>query len=234
MVDAPSGKEDSLCGNLPIEGPPFDDSDDDQYQAVQLVRPASSGTHGLRTPALASVLRSATTSVPPHEEASSSMESEVRFLRWPHEYDKRTECQTNRTPCLWIVEASNEPPPCTDPLEDWVRPPLSKSDIAARVATLLQRVHCERVPMVAQNNVLHAGGRHLAMSDAETAVMVPLIENFQSVVSRTKLARRAWGSDGQDRRNALDLRILRLRRRIKPLSLEITTVWGRGYMLEAA
>ncbi|SDS88317.1 winged helix-turn-helix domain-containing protein [Microlunatus soli] len=162
------------------------------------------------------------------------METQVKFLRWPHENDKRPEFEGSRTPRLWIVEATNEPPTCTDPLEDWVRPPLSRTDVEARVATLVERVRSERVPTIGPDNVLHSGGKRLPLSESETAVMIPLIESFQSVVPRSKLAWYAWGSDTSERRNALDLRILRLRRRITALNLEITTVWGRGYLLEAA
>jgi DNA-binding response OmpR family regulator len=35
-------------------------------------------------------------------------------------------------------------------------------------------------------------------------------------------------------RNALDVHVLRLRRRIAPLGLEIRTVRARGYLLQAA
>lgn len=64
--------------------------------------------------------------------------------------------------------------------------------------------------------------------------MASLVENFQRVVPRMALVERGWGKASDQYRNALDLRILRLRRRITPLALEIKTVWGRGYMLEAA
>lgn len=70
------------------------------------------------------------------------------------------------------------------------------------------------------------------MADSEATIMTALVESFQNVVPRKKLVECGWGKASPEHRNALDLRILRLRRRIAPLNLEIVTVWGRGYMLE--
>jgi DNA-binding response OmpR family regulator len=53
------------------------------------------------------------------------------------------------------------------------------------------------------------------------------------VVSRDALARAGW-PDGAPGRNALDVHVLRLRRRLEPLGLVIRTVRSRGYVLEAA
>jgi two-component system, OmpR family, response regulator len=60
-----------------------------------------------------------------------------------------------------------------------------------------------------------------------------LLERFGAVVSRDLLARSGWpgGSPG---RNALDVHVLRLRRRLAPLRLAIRTVRSRGYLLERA
>ena len=47
------------------------------------------------------------------------------------------------------------------------------------------------------------------------------------------MARRAW-PNGAPTRNALDVHILRLRRRIAPLGLEVRTVRSRGYLLQVS
>jgi DNA-binding response OmpR family regulator len=46
------------------------------------------------------------------------------------------------------------------------------------------------------------------------------------------LARAGW-PDGAPGRNALDVHVLRLRRRVAPLGLAIRTVRSRGYLLES-
>ena len=51
-------------------------------------------------------------------------------------------------------------------------------------------------------------------------------------MSRDQLAKAGWprGAPGRD---ALDVHMLRLRRRIAPIGLAIKTVRSRGYLLEA-
>ena len=51
-------------------------------------------------------------------------------------------------------------------------------------------------------------------------------------VGRDVLARRAW-PEGVPTRNALDVHILRFRRRIAALGLELRTVRSRGYLLQS-
>jgi DNA-binding winged helix-turn-helix (wHTH) protein len=66
----------------------------------------------------------------------------------------------------------------------------------------------------------------------EARLTAALIERFGAVVSREQLARSGWPK-GAPGRNALDVHVLRLRRRIGPLGLAIKTVRSRGYLLEA-
>lgn len=158
----------------------------------------------------------------------------VRFLRWPHEEEKRYQFIELRIPVLWIVESTYAPPEWIDPLEDWIRLPMASQDIDARIACIAQRARDEIVPVIRPDNVLCTRDARLPLADSEAAIMASLVENFQRVVPRMALVERGWGKASDQYRNALDLRILRLRRRITPLALEIKTVWGRGYMLEAA
>ena len=61
--------------------------------------------------------------------------------------------------------------------------------------------------------------------------MESLLARFGTVVSREQLARAGWPG-GAPGRNALDVHVLRLRRRIGPVGLVIKTVRSRGYLLE--
>ncbi|UYM03656.1 winged helix-turn-helix domain-containing protein [Solicola gregarius] len=159
---------------------------------------------------------------------------DIQFLRWPLQYCERDRFLSNRTPVLWVAESNAEAPECIDPLEDWVRPPLKQGDVDARVESLIQRARNEQIPAISPDNVLCTHAARLPLADTEAAIMHVLVDNFQRVASRDQLIERAWGEECDDHRNALDLRILRLRRRIKPLKLSIVTVWGRGYLLEPA
>src|SRR4051794_29963515 len=79
----------------------------------------------------------------------------VKFLRWPHEEQKRSEVLQQRNPILWIVESAYAPPDCRDPLEAWIRLPMPQQDIDARIACLVQRARDEIVPVVGPDNVLY-------------------------------------------------------------------------------
>ena len=65
----------------------------------------------------------------------------------------------------------------------------------------------------------------------EARLTEALIGRFGAVVSRDALARAGWPG-GAPGRNALDVHVLRLRRRLDGLGLVIRTVRSRGYLLE--
>lgn len=65
----------------------------------------------------------------------------------------------------------------------------------------------------------------------EARLLSTLLDRFGAVVSRDNLSRSGWPT-GAPGRNALDVHMLRLRRRISPLGLAIRTVRSRGYLLE--
>jgi DNA-binding winged helix-turn-helix (wHTH) protein len=63
--------------------------------------------------------------------------------------------------------------------------------------------------------------------------MAALVERFGAVVHRDALAATGW-PEGSPGRNALDVHMLRLRRRIAPVGLAVRTIRARGYLLEAS
>src|SRR5205823_8013031 len=81
--------------------------------------------------------------------------------------------------------------------------------------------------------LLRYRGRWVALSPVESALAITLVDRFGAVVGRDTLARRAW-PEGTPTRNALDVHMLRLRRRIAPLGVEVRTVRSRGYLMQAA
>jgi DNA-binding winged helix-turn-helix (wHTH) protein len=58
-----------------------------------------------------------------------------------------------------------------------------------------------------------------------------LVDRLGGVVARDELARSGW-PDGAPGRNALDVHVLRLRRRLATVGLAIRTVRSRGYLME--
>ncbi len=159
---------------------------------------------------------------------------DVRLLRWPAESAKRRQCMEEGLLRLLVVEGGAPAPICSDVREDWARAPISNEDLRARVAALRARSYPFTVPTVDSNGALKYRDRVVAVSPVETALLDSLTGSFQGVVYREELLDRLGESQACISRNALDLHIMRIRRRIRPLGLVLQTAWGRGYILEPA
>jgi DNA-binding response OmpR family regulator len=159
--------------------------------------------------------------------------ADVVLVRWPDESDRLETLRSAGAPRLLLVPAGAAPPVTVDPLEDWVRLPADQSEVRARLATLNTRANTDRpIPVVDADGLLHYRDRWVALSPVEHALAGALAERFGAVVGRDALARRAWPG-GVPTRNALDVHILRFRRRIASLGLELRTVRSRGYLLQS-
>ena len=86
-------------------------------------------------------------------------------------------------------------------------------------------------PELDLDGVMRLDGRWVSLPPVEARLAGALLDRFGAVVSRDSLARAGW-PDGAPGRNALDVHMLRLRRRVSSLALAIRTVRSRGYLLE--
>ncbi|MBA3780232.1 MAG: helix-turn-helix domain-containing protein [Nocardioides sp.] len=158
----------------------------------------------------------------------------VKFLRWPAQQEERKKLGEAGVPCLLVLEGSALPPSDVSPQEDWVRPPLPRTDLAARVRTLQQRTGTDAVPALDPTGVLYYGGQSVPMSEAQSEMMRCFLSDFGRLVGRERLKEALGRLDSRVSSNALDLHVMRLRKRIAGLDLALRTVWGRGYILESA
>jgi DNA-binding response OmpR family regulator len=159
---------------------------------------------------------------------------DVVLVRWPEEDIRLRELRETGSPRLLLLNSESEPPESADCLEDWIRLPADDRDMRARVARLASRSETQQpAPQVDGDGLLRYRGRWVALSPVESALAITLVDRFGAVVGRDTLARRAW-PEGTPTRNALDVHMLRLRRRIAPLGVEVRTVRSRGYLMQAA
>ncbi|MFN0026956.1 MAG: helix-turn-helix domain-containing protein [Acidimicrobiales bacterium] len=159
----------------------------------------------------------------------------VELVRWPSEHHRREELVAAGVARLLLVETGAEAPSVHDPLEDWVRLPVESSDLQARLDTLSfrSRSQASAAPRLDSWGVLHFRGCEVCLGPLESRLAGLLVGSFGAVVRRSELLSGGWpGADPG--RNALDVHILRLRRRLEPLELSIRTVRNRGYMLAPA
>ncbi len=160
---------------------------------------------------------------------------EVELVHWPAGDDRRHELRQQRVARLLLVEAGAPPPVVLDPEEDWVRIPAPETDIQARLDGLTRRLSPPQPtpPTLDDDGLLHIGEQWVSLPPVEARLAAALLERFRLVVSRDGLSRAGWPT-GAPGRNALDVHVLRLRRRVARLGLAIRTVRSRGYLLEPA
>ena len=152
-------------------------------------------------------------------------------MRWPQEELARTRLAAAGRPRLLLVTAEGAPPIIEDPLEDWIRLPAPDEDILARRDTLRRRSGRDDTgaPALDDDGVLRFRGAWVSLPPVR--LTRAMLDRFGAVVSRDSLARSGW-PDGAPGRNALDVHVLRLRRRLESVGLAIRTVRSRGYLLE--
>lgn len=132
-----------------------------------------------------------------------------------------------------MVAGEAVPPVPADCLEDWVRVGTPDLDVRARVGALMARAdeHRREAPLLDGDGVLRFSEQWVALPPVEARLAGQLVERFGLVVSRESLSRAGWPGMPTGR-NALDVHILRLRRRIQSVGLSIRTVRSRGYLME--
>jgi DNA-binding response OmpR family regulator len=157
----------------------------------------------------------------------------VEVLHWPADQARLAEVRALGVPRLLVI-ADGDPPVPPDCLEDWVLATAGGSEREMRVRSLRRRaeLHGGR-PSLDRDGLLRHRGAWVSLSPVERSLAEALLDRFGAVVSRDALAGRAWPA-GLPTRNALDVHMLRLRRRIAPIGLEIRTVRSRGYLMQAS
>jgi DNA-binding response OmpR family regulator len=160
---------------------------------------------------------------------------DVTLVRWPAELSRRERLAADGLPRLLLVEGGETPPVVVDVIEDWIRVPADETDIRARVATLQMRYESIRTfaPVLDDDGVIRVGAEWVALPPVEARLTSALLARFGMVVSREMLVSSGW-PEGAPGRNALDVHVLRIRRRLAPLGLVIKTVRSRGYLLEGS
>lgn len=156
---------------------------------------------------------------------------DVAIVTLPGDSDLLTSLRHTGAPRLILVPNDVDAPIGGDALEDWVRLPADPREVHARISTLQIRANVRPRPRIDEHGCLHVDDRWIAIPPIEARILSVLIERFGSVVSTAELAAGAW-PDGLSSASQLRVRILRLRRRLDALELELDTVRGEGYVLQ--
>jgi DNA-binding response OmpR family regulator len=131
-------------------------------------------------------------------------------------------------PRLLLVDVELNAVPDVDENEDWVRLPVVSADLAARVDTLRDRTSSVSL----DGPVLRTARGSVMLSPAETVVTLELMVTATTVVARPALERRLRLHVEVTPRTLDDV-VYRLRRRLRPLGLDLFVARGRGFSLDA-
>ena len=165
---------------------------------------------------------------------ASPLDGAVRLVRWPEERELLEHLRAEGTPRLLLVRPPAPAPELIECEEDWVRLPADDGDVRARVLALAARSSRHRPgPQVGGDGRLRYGAHWIALSPIEHRLAQALAERFGEVVKGERLAKAAWPDEGTNE-GALRVHLTRLRRRLRPLGLEVQNVRGRGYLMEHA
>ena len=130
--------------------------------------------------------------------------------------------------------------------DDYVTKPFSPREVVARVKTVLRRaaapsatrpssIEVGALVIDPERHAVAAAGRELALPRSEFRVLEVLARRAGRVFSREELALLAFGPDWEGSGRAIDAQVARLRRKLvsRASGVEIVTVFGVGYRLEA-
>ena len=159
----------------------------------------------------------------------------LAVLPWPEQDAERRAMARAGLPRLLLVDNDAEAPVVVDDVEDWIRMPAPDADVRARIARLEARWREMTVspPRVDDDGTMHFAGRRVDLAPVQARLARELASQVGAVVERSRLAAAGWPS-GQGSRNALDVHVARLRRRVRTLGLAIRTRRLVGYALEPA
>jgi len=150
----------------------------------------------------------------------------------PGQADRLAELRAAEVPHLIIVAASSEAPLVVGDCEEWIRFPAHASDVRARIQGLRQRAarRASPQPVLTGDGLLRAGGSWVALSRTEQQLAQHLVARFGEPVETPVLAQALGG----DTRTRIATGIYRLRRRIEPLGLTVSSVRSRAYLMTYA
>ncbi len=129
--------------------------------------------------------------------------------------------------------------------DDFITKPFDADVMMAKLMAMLRRTYdfADRIPVLEHRgaflnmneNTLHYQEQKIDLTKNEYRILLTLMEQKGTVISREKLMERLWETDSFVDDNTLTVNINRLRKKLSAVGLEdfIVTKFGVGYLIEA-
>lgn len=154
----------------------------------------------------------------------------MQLIRWPEEAAARRRCSEEGGLCLLVVEPHVPPPFDLTDGEDWVRSTADPMEVRSRIDRL-RRLWVGRTvaPTVDDDAILTFGERWVALPWADLPLARLCCARFGSIVTRDEL-RHCF--DPPCSNQTLAVKLHRFRRHVAAVGLRVSTIRGRGCVLE--
>ena len=125
--------------------------------------------------------------------------------------------------------------------DDYLAKPFDLAELEARIKALLRRsgnlvptVRIGRLEFDTTSRLASVGGRPLALTPRELAVLEALLSRSGRPVAREALFEKVFDYDADARVEAIEIYVSRLRKKLEGSGVAINTLRGLGYLLAEA
>ena len=158
---------------------------------------------------------------------------------------RRLRVRGNPTPVL-VLTANNTVRSVVSELDegadDYVAKPFEIEELEARIRVLLRRssghanpvIDCGDLSYNTNTGEFSVSSQALALTPRERAVLDLLARNAGNTVSKRELAQSLFSQDEDLSKDAIEIYVHRLRRKLEHSSAKIVTLRGLGYLLRQA
>jgi len=157
------------------------------------------------------------------------------MLRWPLQRAEAECLEASGLPFLLLVGEKEAPPLSGYRFMDWVRSPVDPDELIARHSSLEARfILSEDGPRPYfddESGRLTFVHSSIDVSPSQVPLLREFVDAFREVVPEDRV-RRVLGISADDSHEPLAGRLIRLRRRVRLVGLQITRVRTVGYALE--